>query len=106
LDDADFGSYRCARAVALFQGGGLALGQDSLIQLLGIVKLKMVLRGKLGVAHTRPPCHSTIERHIDNPSPIIDFTEGQHVHIGDLLAQIDPRPYQAWPSMTILRGPL
>jgi membrane fusion protein, multidrug efflux system len=25
----------------------------------------------------------------------INFTEGQHVHIGDLLAQIDPRPYQA-----------
>jgi len=25
----------------------------------------------------------------------IDFTEGQAVHAGDLLAQIDPRPYQA-----------
>src|SRR5947209_11058603 len=25
----------------------------------------------------------------------INFTEGQTVHIGDLLAQIDPRPYQA-----------
>jgi multidrug efflux system membrane fusion protein len=25
----------------------------------------------------------------------IDFTEGQSVHVGDLLAQIDPRPYQA-----------
>ncbi len=25
----------------------------------------------------------------------IDFTEGQQVHSGDLLAQIDPRPYQA-----------
>src|SRR5262245_1361490 len=25
----------------------------------------------------------------------IDFTEGQAVHTGDLLAQIDPRPYQA-----------
>jgi len=25
----------------------------------------------------------------------INFTEGQKVHIGDLLAQIDPRPYQA-----------
>jgi multidrug efflux system membrane fusion protein len=25
----------------------------------------------------------------------IDFTEGQRVHAGDLLAQIDPRPYQA-----------
>src|SRR3979411_926351 len=25
----------------------------------------------------------------------INFTEGQNVHAGDLLAQIDPRPYQA-----------
>src|ERR1700745_1771461 len=25
----------------------------------------------------------------------INFTEGQTVHVGDLLAQIDPRPYQA-----------
>jgi membrane fusion protein, multidrug efflux system len=25
----------------------------------------------------------------------INFTEGQHVHAGELLAQIDPRPYQA-----------
>src|SRR5258705_13344802 len=25
----------------------------------------------------------------------INFTEGQTVHTGDLLAQIDPRPYQA-----------
>src|SRR5246500_4058945 len=25
----------------------------------------------------------------------INFTEGQKVHTGDLLAQIDPRPYQA-----------
>src|SRR3981189_3749013 len=25
----------------------------------------------------------------------INFTEGQQVHTGDLLAQIDPRPYQA-----------
>jgi membrane fusion protein, multidrug efflux system len=25
----------------------------------------------------------------------INFTEGQHVHAGDLLAQIDPRPYEA-----------
>jgi membrane fusion protein, multidrug efflux system len=25
----------------------------------------------------------------------INFTEGQHIHAGDLLAQIDPRPYQA-----------
>jgi multidrug efflux system membrane fusion protein len=25
----------------------------------------------------------------------INFSEGQHVHAGDLLAQIDPRPYEA-----------
>src|SRR5712672_3633527 len=35
--------------------------------------------------------HSQIQGQIIS----INFTEGQHVHTGDLLAQIDPRPYQA-----------
>ena len=35
--------------------------------------------------------HSQIQGQIVS----INFTEGQTVHIGDLLAQIDPRPYQA-----------
>src|SRR6267154_2355202 len=34
----------------------------------------------------------------------INFTEGQAVHSGDLLAQIDPRPYQAQiDQMTAIR---
>src|SRR6202165_986712 len=34
----------------------------------------------------------------------INFTEGQQVHTGDLLAQIDPRPYQAQIGQFTTRG--
>ena len=37
----------------------------------------------------------TIHSQITGQLTQIDFTEGQIVHVGDLLAQIDPRPYQA-----------
>ena len=37
----------------------------------------------------------TVHSQITGPITQIDFTEGQLVHTGDLLAQIDPRPYQA-----------
>jgi membrane fusion protein, multidrug efflux system len=37
----------------------------------------------------------TIRSQITGQLTQIDFTEGQAVHTGDLLAQIDPRPYQA-----------
>jgi membrane fusion protein, multidrug efflux system len=37
----------------------------------------------------------TIRSQIQGQIISIDFTEGQAVHTGDLLAQIDPRPYQA-----------
>lgn len=37
----------------------------------------------------------TIRSQITGQLTQIDFTEGQTVHVGDLLAQIDPRPYQA-----------
>ncbi|MGA8402633.1 MAG: efflux RND transporter periplasmic adaptor subunit [Stellaceae bacterium] len=37
----------------------------------------------------------TIHSQITGQLTQIDFTEGQTVHVGDLLAQIDPRPYQA-----------
>jgi membrane fusion protein, multidrug efflux system len=37
----------------------------------------------------------TVHSQITGPITQIAFTEGQLVHTGDLLAQIDPRPYQA-----------
>jgi multidrug efflux system membrane fusion protein len=43
------------------------------------------------IAYNTVVVRSQIQGQIVN----INFTEGQAVHIGDLLAQIDPRPYQA-----------
>ena len=37
----------------------------------------------------------TIKPMIDGPLISVNFKEGQEVHKGDVLAQIDPRPYQA-----------
>src|SRR5712691_8932006 len=38
---------------------------------------------------------TVVRSQIQGQIVIINFTEGQTVHTGDLLAQIDPRPYQA-----------
>src|SRR6202008_4391381 len=43
------------------------------------------------IAYNTVVVRSQIQGQIIN----ISFTEGQTVHTGDLLAQIDPRPYQA-----------
>jgi multidrug efflux system membrane fusion protein len=43
------------------------------------------------IAYNTVVVHSQIQGQIVS----INFTEGQSVHAGDLLAQIDPRPYQA-----------
>src|SRR5712672_4120508 len=43
------------------------------------------------IAYNTVIVHSQIQGQIVS----INFTEGQTVHTGDLLAQIDPRPYQA-----------
>jgi multidrug efflux system membrane fusion protein len=48
-------------------------------------------------AYNTVTVHSQIQGQITQ----IAFTEGQLVHIGDLLAQIDPRPYQAQLDLAI-----
>src|SRR5207237_9504182 len=39
--------------------------------------------------------HVTIRQRVDGQIQKIAFIEGQDVHVGDLLAQIDPDPYRA-----------
>src|SRR6202012_1228102 len=37
----------------------------------------------------------TVHSRVDGQITQVDFKQGQMVHAGDLLVQIDPRPYQA-----------
>jgi multidrug efflux system membrane fusion protein len=48
-----------------------------------------------GIGYVQAYNTVTVRSQIQGQITQIAFTEGQAVHIGDLLAQIDPRPYQA-----------
>ena len=43
---------------------------DQTLGSAGAVNRKVAPRGRLALAHIRPPCASTIERQIDSPIPI------------------------------------
>lgn len=48
-----------------------------------------------GIGSVQPLNAVTIKVRVDGQLQRITFTEGQEVHAGDVLAQIDPRPFQA-----------
>jgi membrane fusion protein, multidrug efflux system len=48
-----------------------------------------------GLGTVTPPATVTIKTQVNGQLVQIAYTEGQHVKIGDFLAQIDPRTYQA-----------
>src|ERR1700722_18120220 len=48
-----------------------------------------------GIGHVQAYNTVTIRSQVQGQITQIAFTEGQPVHVGDLLAQIDPRPFQA-----------
>ncbi len=47
-----------------------------------------------GIGSVQPLNVVNVKSQIDGPLQRVDFIEGQNVHAGDLLAQIDPRPFE------------
>jgi multidrug efflux system membrane fusion protein len=48
-----------------------------------------------GIGNVTPAETVTLHSRVDGQIVSVDFTEGQFVHKGDLLVEIDPRPYEA-----------
>jgi multidrug efflux system membrane fusion protein len=48
-----------------------------------------------GIGAIRPLNSVTVKARVDGALDRVAFAEGQEVHAGDMLAQIDPRPFQA-----------
>jgi multidrug efflux system membrane fusion protein len=61
----------------------------------GVVTARDVPEYLRGIGTVQPFNTVTIRSRVDGPIVKVAFTEGQEVKQGDLLFQIDPRPYQA-----------
>ena len=61
----------------------------------GVVATQDVPRLLRGIGTVQAFNTVAVKSQVDGPIVKVAFTEGQEVHKGDLLIQIDPRPYQA-----------
>src|SRR5258706_12151114 len=62
---------------------------------VGRVEMRDVPVYLSGIGSVQPLNRVTIKVRVDGQLDQAAFVEGQEVHAGDVLAQIDPRPYQA-----------
>src|SRR5262245_27636708 len=62
---------------------------------IGVAKRKDVPVYLAGLGTVQAFNTITVKVRVDGEVDKINFTEGQHVNVGDVLAQIDPRPFQA-----------
>jgi multidrug efflux system membrane fusion protein len=82
--------------VASAPAGGYALAADAAIPVVADVARRMDVPVFLVGLGSVAPLHSvTVTSRIDGQLIKLDFTDGQDVHAGDLLAEIDPEPLQA-----------
>ena len=61
----------------------------------GVVAVRDVPQFLQGIGTVQAFNTVTVKSRVDGPIVTVAFTEGQEVRQGDLLFQIDPRPYQA-----------
>jgi len=70
-------------------------GPPPVAAVLGVARLQDVPVYLNGIGNVLPLASVTIKVRVDGQLDRVAFAEGQDVKAGDLLAQIDPRPYQA-----------
>jgi multidrug efflux system membrane fusion protein len=94
------GSFIVGILVSFFSAAG-AGAQPAVPVVASAVKSGDVPIYLTGIGHVQAYNTVTVRSQIQGRITQIAFTEGQVVHIGDLLAQIDPRPFQAALDQTI-----
>jgi len=70
-------------------------GPSPVPAVLGTARLENVPVFLTGIGNVLPLASVTIKAQVDGKLERVAFVEGQDVKTGDLLAQIDPRPYRA-----------
>jgi membrane fusion protein, multidrug efflux system len=91
---AAFGGYRLLPAQTRGSAGNV-LQQRPLPVTTAIVEAKDFPVYRVGLGTVQAYNTVTVKVRVDGEIQKIAFREGQDVRIGDLLAQIDPRPYEA-----------
>ncbi len=89
-----FWFYRSRASAAPAAGKG-AGERGAVPVVLGDVEKKDVPIYVEGLGNALPTYTVTVHTQVNGPLSTVNFKEGQFVHKGDLLAQVDPRPYLA-----------
>jgi multidrug efflux system membrane fusion protein len=86
--------YRSRKAAAAAQAQGAPTDRPVPV-VLATVERKDVAVYLEGLGNALPLNTVTLHTQVDGPLTVVAFKEGQFVHKGDFLAQVDPRPFLA-----------
>ena len=87
--------YRSRKADAAAEAAKGAAVDRSVPVVLATVERKDVAIKLEGLGNALPLNTVTVHTQVDGPLSVVAFKEGQFVHKGDFLAQVDPRPFLA-----------
>lgn len=90
-----FALYRRHKANAAEAAKAAAPSDRAVPVVLATVERKDVAVYLDGLGNALPTYTVTVHTQVNGPLSSVNFKEGQFVHKGDLLAQVDPRPYIA-----------